>query len=145
VIAVIAVGLGPAIAEAGIITFRNETDVPIIVQGVGISIVNRTAWRGKLHLLRPGEIVRELNLVPGPKLIFVFDAKQPTRVLCKEMIPFTGTDLFYAIQREEPAKAKEGTAESATSKGRKAVIPRIRLVPSLPAPRAPSSSSKQHH
>jgi hypothetical protein len=141
VAAAVAVGFWPAIAEAGILAFRNDTDFPIMVQ---VSIINRIAWRGKLHVLRPGEFVRELHLVPGPKLVIVFDAKQPTRVLCKQFIPFTGTDLFYAIQREGLEKGKEGAADSAKAKVHKAVLPKVRLVPSPPVPPVPLSPSNTH-
>ena len=138
-VAAIAVGIWPTVAEAGTITFRNETDFPIMVQGV--SIINRLASRGKIHILRPGEAVRELHLVPGPKLIILADAKQPARVLCKEIITFTGTDLVYAIECEVPAKAKDGAANSSKSNGHKAASPRVRLVPSIPTPPASLSPS----
>jgi len=131
-LAVIAVGLWAAAAEAAVIAFRNETAGPIMVQG--ISIINRVARRGKLHVLRPGEVGREPILVPGTKLIIVADAMQPTRILCQETIQFTGTDLFYAIQREEPDKAKEGDDTSTKTRGRKMLTPKVKLVPSKPTP-----------
>src|SRR5438552_13269789 len=102
---VVALGLLPAAADAAGIAFRNDTDSPILVQG--ISVINRIARRGKLHVLRPGEVSAEIVLVPGSKLIIVADAKQPTRILCQKEIQFTGTDLFFSIQVEEPAKNEE--------------------------------------
>jgi hypothetical protein len=137
--AALAMGLWPTLAEAGIISFRNETDFPIMVQGV--SIIKGVPRRGIIHVLRPGEAVREVHLVPGPKLIIVADAKQPTRVLCQKIIPFTGADLTYAVQPEEPAKAKGEAADSSKSRARKPVIPKVKLVPSLPAPPPPLSPS----
>jgi hypothetical protein len=139
-LAVVAVGLWAAAAEAAVIAFRNETDGPIMVQG--ISIINRVARRGKLHVLRPGEVAGELILVPGTRLIIIADAKQPTRILCQEIIQFTGTDLFYAIQRDEPDKAKEG--EDAKAKGRKMLLPKVKLVPSKPTPPITLPPSKSH-
>src|ERR1700757_2872806 len=105
-IAMLIIGSAPASADAAVLAFRNDTDTPVMVQG--ISIINRVARRGKLHVLRPGEVGHELILVPGAKLIIVADAKQPTRILCQETIQFAGTDLFYAIQPESADKAGEG-------------------------------------
>jgi hypothetical protein len=142
-LAVVAVGLWPAAAEAAVLSFRNETESPIMVQG--ISIINGVARRGKLHVLRAGEVGQELILVPGAKLIIVADAKQPTHILCQKTIQFTGTDLFYAIQPEDPDKAKEGDDKSTTkAKGRKPSTPRVKLVPSKPIPAATLPPSKPH-
>jgi hypothetical protein len=142
-VALAAVGIWPAAAEAGVLSFRNETDFPVMLQGV--SIINRVARRGKLHLLRPGEVVRELNLIPGTKLmIIIADAKQPTRILCQEIVPYMPAELFYAIQRDEAENAKHGTSGSPKSTSRKAVTPKVKLVPSKPAPPASVPSSKPH-
>src|SRR5690348_10021410 len=86
-------GLWPIAAEAASLAFRNETDTPIMVQGV--MIINRVARRGKLHFLGPGEVSQEPVLVPGVIVVTVIDAKQPNHALCHQSIQFTGTDLFY--------------------------------------------------
>src|SRR5438067_526848 len=114
-LAVVAVGFWPIAAEAAALAFRNETESPIMVQG--ITIINRVARRGKLHLLGPGEVSQEPILVPGTILIIVTDAKQPNHALCHQTIQFTGTDLFYAIQREQPDKLKDGDDASPKAKG----------------------------
>jgi hypothetical protein len=139
----VAVGFWPAAAEAAILAFRNETESPIMVQG--ISIINRVARRGKLHVLGPGEVGQEPILVPGTKLIIVIDPKQPTRILCQETIQFTGTNLYYAIQREEVVEAKDGHGHAASKAiERKTVTPKVKLVPSKPTPPTPLSPSKPH-
>jgi hypothetical protein len=129
---VVAVVFLPAAAEAGGLAFRNDTDSPILVQGV--CIINRVARRGKLHVLRPGEVSRELVLVPGTILITVADAKQPRRILCQEAIPFTGADQLLAVQVEEPEKSKEGDKAAANEKDRKPVTPKFKLVLLIPTP-----------
>jgi len=131
-LAVVALGLLPASAEAAGLAFRNDTDGPILVQGV--SIVNRVARRGKLHVLRPGEVSRELILVPSTIVIRVADANQSTRSLCEKAIQFTGTDLFFAIKVEEPEKAQEGDQASAKAKEQKAVPLKVKLVLVKPTP-----------
>jgi hypothetical protein len=134
---VLAVGLWPHAADAAVLAFRNETDSPIMVQG--ITIINRVARRGKLHLIGPGEVSQEPILVPGFVQITVIDAKQPNHALCQKIIQFTGTDLFFAIQREQPEKLKEGE-DPPRSKGRKTLAPKVKLVPAKPVPQAPKPS-----
>jgi hypothetical protein len=140
VLAVVAIWLWPVSVQAAVLSFRNETDTPIMVQG--ISIINRVARRGKLHVLRPGEVGQELILVPGAKLIIVADAKQPTRILCQETIQLAGADLFYAIQPASVDKAAEGGDSSPKAKGRKPSTLKVKLVPSKPNPAATPPPSK---
>ncbi len=121
----------PASAQASGLAFRNDTDSPILVQGV--SIINRVARRGKLHVLRPGEVSQELVLVPGTILITVADAKQPARILRQEPVQFTGIDLFFAIQADEPEKNPDGNKASAKTSDRK-VNPKVKLLLLRPTP-----------
>jgi hypothetical protein len=136
--ALIAVGFWPVAAEAAVLAFRNETESPVMVQGV--TIINRVARRGKLHFLGPGEVSQEPIVVPGTIRITVIDAKQPNHILCEQIIQFTGTNLFYAIQREAPEKVKEGNDSSVKAKSRRAPVPKVKLVPSNPIPQ----STKTH-
>lgn len=135
-LAVIALGLLPAAAEAGGLAFRNDTDNPVFVQGV--AIIKGVARRGKLHALRPGQVSREPILLPGPVPLLirvrVYDGNQPARILCEENIPFTGTDLFFAVQAEEPEKSREGEKATAKEKERKPVPPKVKLMLVRPPP-----------
>jgi hypothetical protein len=128
---VLAAALLPDSAQAAGLAFRNDTDSPILVQGV--TIINRVARRGKLHVLRPGEVSREPVLLPGTILVTVADAKQPARILRQEPIQFTGIDLFFAIQAEEPEKAQEANKLSAQTSDRKA-NPKVKLLLLRPTP-----------
>ena len=138
-LAVVTLGLWPAAAEAAVLSFRNDTDSPITIRG--ISIVNRVALQGKVHILRPREIWPEPIFVPGTILIIVADANQPMRILCQQAIQFRGTDLFYAIQPETPVKPKEKDNNSPKSKTPRAVTPKVKLVPIRPTPPALSPAS----
>jgi hypothetical protein len=135
-LAIIAVGILPAAVEAGIIVFRNDTDNPVMIQG--ISIINRVVRRGKLHVLRPGEVGRELILVPGAILFTVADAKQPTRILCQETIQVLGIDLSYTIKADVPDKSKDGEAAPKVGTGKttsaKLNSAKVKLVPWKPTP-----------
>jgi hypothetical protein len=133
---ILAVGIWPATADAGIIVFRNDTDNPVMIQG--ISIINRVVRKGNLHVLRPGEVSRELILVPGAILFTVADAKQPTRILCQETIQVLGIDLFYTIKADVPDKPKDGEAASKVGTGKttsaKLNSAKVKLVPWKPTP-----------
>ena len=130
----VALAVLPAGAEAASLAFRNDTDSPLLVQGV--SLVKGVARRGKLHVLRPGEVSQELILVPGTVVITVADANQPKRTLCREAIQFTGVDLFFAIQTEEFEKAQDGNKAAAKSNDRKAAS-KFKLVLLKPMPASP--------
>jgi hypothetical protein len=99
----LAVGaIGPGSASAGWLGFRNDTKAPILVQGM--SIVNKTLRAGKVHTLQPGQVSWDFIIAPGNKLVIIADAKQPTRILYRDTVPFMGKDLFYSIKPEAPAK-----------------------------------------
>jgi hypothetical protein len=85
-----------AAAEGGWLGFRNETNTPIIVQGV--SIINRVPRQGPRHVLQPGQECWYVMIAKGNKLILVADAKQPTRLLAQETVTYSGTDIFFAVQ-----------------------------------------------
>jgi hypothetical protein len=138
-LAVLMIGLWPTAAEAAVLLFRNDTDIPLAIRG--ISIVNRVARQGKVHILKPREVWQELIFVPGTILIFVADANQPMRILCQEAIPFRGTDLFYALQPETPVKSKEKEKNSSQAKPQKTLVPKVRLVPFRPTPPALSPTA----
>jgi hypothetical protein len=142
-LALVLMGFWPITAEAAVLALRNETDGPVMVQG--ISVINRVARRGKLHLIGPGEVSQEPILLPGAKLIIVTDAKQPSHILCQQTIQFTGTDLFYAIQREQPDKIKDGDEAPLKAKTRKIVAPKVKLVPSKPTPQTTVPPPKPRH
>jgi hypothetical protein len=129
-LALAAAGFWPLDAEAAVLAFRNETDAPVMVQGM--TVINRVARRGKLHLVGPGEVSQEPILVPGALRIIVVDAKQPSRVLCETTVLFTGADLFYAIQRDPPIRPRDADDASPNAKARKTLAPKVKLVPSKP-------------
>lgn len=88
----------PAEAQLGWIGFKNETQSPVVVQ---IShLAKGRIQHGKAHLLVQGNVAWERMLQQGDKLITVYDAAQPRRVLFQQKFPFVGQELFYAIELE---------------------------------------------
>lgn len=114
-------GLLPAPADAAWLGFRNDTQNVIVVQGA--SIVNNQPRWGKPYRLFPGEIYWENILIPGNKLIHVYDPKQPNVPLLREVIQFQGADLFYAVETDT-TPGKDGKTPAAGSK--------VKLVPTKP-------------
>jgi len=101
----------PAAATAGSLGYRNDTDGPVIVQGM--SIIRGVLRAGKRHVLQPGDVGCDQIVAPGNKLIIVSDAKQPTKVLYQGTIQFLGNTQFYSIKPFQPPKNKDGKAKKA--------------------------------
>jgi hypothetical protein len=117
-----ALALAPAEASAAWLGFRNDTQFPIVVQGA--SVVNGNLRRGKPQLLYPGEVFWESIVVPGKKVVEVYDPKQPRRpALHQEGIDCGATDQFFSIQYE---------AAKPASKGQPATPAKFKFVPDTP-------------
>jgi len=115
-------GVGQSFGGPPTIGYRNDTQGPVIVQG--LSLVNKTLRRGKVHTLQPGEIAYDVVAFPTNKLVIVADAKQPTRTLFQGTVPFARTDQFFSIQDDSPP-AKKGNAPQAASL-------KVKLLPASP-------------
>jgi hypothetical protein len=106
-LAALAVAIGPAAVFAGSLGFRNDTDGPVIVQGM--SIIRGQIHAGKRHVLQPGDVGWDQVIALGNKLIVISDGKQPTRTLYQGTIQFLGNTQFYSIKKvEDPAAKKKG-------------------------------------
>jgi hypothetical protein len=128
-LAVALLDLSSAASVAASMGFRNDTPTPVIVRGA--SVVNRTVRQGPPHLLQPKGVAWDRILFPGNKLITIYDAKQPSRLLYQGTIPNPGNDQFFSIQLVEPLA--NGTAEP------KPAPPEVKLVP-IPPPAPPPGS-----
>jgi hypothetical protein len=85
----------PTVANAAWFGVRNDSQIPVVFQGA--SVVNNVVRRGKPHLLQPGQEAWEL-VQPGPKIISVYDARVPSRVLFEGPIVCGNLDMFFSIQ-----------------------------------------------
>jgi hypothetical protein len=120
----------PAVADAAWLGFRNDTRAVIVVQGASL-INNKPRW-GKPYRLLPGEVYWENILVPGEKVIAVFDPAQGARPVHQENITTAESDQLYSIQVEPPPPPGKGQPPAA---------PKVKLVPmelpKKPPPKAP--------
>jgi hypothetical protein len=126
-LALLAVGLLgaiPAPGRAAWLGYRNDTKQPVIVQGAMVQ--GRIVRRGAAHLLYRGDVAWDCILVPGTKIITVYDANNPNKVLWQGPVVVGAADLFFSIQFDKPPPPR---------KGQRPTPPRIQLVPTkLPTP-----------
>ena len=92
----------PASAAAESVTFVNETNVPLVVQMA--TAVRGGVRRDRPHQLAPGDKVR--SKLPGNKLVNVYDARLPNRILYQGTIPDSTDDLVFSIQPDPRGRPK---------------------------------------
>jgi hypothetical protein len=110
-------------ARAGSLSFRNDTDGPVIVQC--LSIVNNRVIQGRPHTLQPGDSCSDLIRTPGNKRILVANAKQPKKLFFQDNIIFLGPDQLFSIQDDSPNAGNNPN----NPRGRKPVVTSVKLVP----------------
>jgi hypothetical protein len=92
--AALALCLLPGAASAETLLLRNECNGPVVVQAFGV-------WRGRVfrdrpYLLQPGDVSPAI-MVPGDKVVTVYDAKVPNRILFQGAVPAGRVDLFFGV------------------------------------------------
>ncbi len=92
--AVLVLVLCPAALHAESITIENTTGMPIIVQAT--SIVNKQVNRAAPAMLKPSDSTPGIQL-PGNKIITIYDAKNPNKVLFQGVVPAGNADLNLGI------------------------------------------------
>jgi hypothetical protein len=84
----------PAEAPAQGLRFTNHCTAPVVVQAV--CIVPGGVRRDRPYLLKPGEHTPPL-LLPGDKIITVYDARVPNRVLFQGALPAGAGGMHFAV------------------------------------------------
>jgi hypothetical protein len=96
---VLVCALLPGAAAAETLAFRNECKAPVVVQAV--SVFRGRVFRDKPYLLNPGDATPGIVL-PGDKVITVYDAKVPNRVLFQGALSASPVDQRYGIVPDSP-------------------------------------------
>jgi hypothetical protein len=94
-LALAVLGAAPVTAAAGSIGFRNDLNLPIVVQGE--SIVNGVLQRGQALLIAPRKCAYDTNVKPGNRQITVYDAQNTNRILLRVVIPYDGSDVIFRV------------------------------------------------
>jgi hypothetical protein len=95
VLALTVLGLLPTSVEAASLGFRNDLNVPIIIQSV--IVVNNQVRKGKPLVLLPGEVSLDPVIPPGARRIIINGARRPNPLLFQDDI-MVKDDLFYSVQ-----------------------------------------------
>jgi hypothetical protein len=85
----------PALASAEAVTFRNECTAPMVVQAVSIG-PGGVVRRDRPYLLNPGDATPGIVL-PGDKIVTIYDARVPNRVLFQGAIPAGRADQYFGV------------------------------------------------
>jgi hypothetical protein len=93
-VALAVLGALPAAASAASIGFRNDLNVPILVQGE--CTVNGVTRRGQLLTIYPRKMAWDTNLKAGARTITIYEART-NRVLFRQVIPFDGNDVTFRV------------------------------------------------
>jgi hypothetical protein len=97
--ALLVCGLLPGTAAAEVLAFRNECKAPLVLQAV--SIFRGRVFRDKPYLLKPGDLTPNIVL-PGDKVITIYDATVPNRELFKGALPASILNQGYGIVPDLP-------------------------------------------
>jgi hypothetical protein len=92
----------PAQALAETLIFVNDTKATLVVQLA--TVVRGGARRSPPYTIGPGEKVSVA--LPGNKLVNVYDARLPNRVLFQGTIPASPQDGVYSIKQPDPRLPK---------------------------------------
>src|SRR6266436_4105567 len=92
----------PSAAGAAAIGFQNTLKINIYVEAV--SIVRGRVIRDKPLLLTPGKVGWHMNVPPGNRVIYVYDANPPVRLLYRNTIAVGGANLFFAVKPHQPVR-----------------------------------------
>jgi hypothetical protein len=93
-VAVLIAAALPAVASAECLTFRNNTNGPIVVQA---TCVFKGALRSdRPYVLNPGDSTPGISL-PGNKIITVYDARHPNVVLYRGAVAGGPADQAFSI------------------------------------------------
>lgn len=84
----------PAFAAAEALAFRNDTSFAVVVQAA--HQVQGNVQRDRPHLLQPNEGCR--IVLPGTKLISIYNARMPNHVLHQATFPAGTEDLYFSIR-----------------------------------------------
>jgi hypothetical protein len=120
-LALAVLGAMPASAAAGSIGFRNELNIPVIIQGE--CVINGMLQRGQPLLIAPRKHAYDTNVKAAPRQITIYDANNTNRILLRIVIPYDGSDVNFRVVLTPPVAPR--------------MPPRVQLIPlppSMPLP-----------
>lgn len=104
VLAALLVGWSATTASAETLEFRNECKAPVVVQVVGV--FHGVFRRDRPYLLHPGDITKPGVTLNGDKVVTIYDAKVPNRILYQSAIPAGSRDRHFRIVPDDPPRVR---------------------------------------
>src|SRR5262249_9743205 len=95
ILALCVLGFAPAAVEAASLGYRNDLNVPIVIQTV--VVVNNQLRKGKPLILLPGEVSFDPVTPSGARRIIINAARRPNALLFQDDITVKD-DVFYSVQ-----------------------------------------------
>ena len=95
----------PAQQQGAWLGFRNDLNVPIVIQMGVLDKKNQVRPLGRPHVLYPREVSLDPIIPAGNRVITISTAKRPAQVLFQDTIAVK-EDLFYSVQPDPPGKGK---------------------------------------
>jgi hypothetical protein len=94
----------PASLRAEVLTFRNDTKVPVVIQGT--CVVRGKVVHDQPQIIQPGGTAK--IQLPGNKTVTIYDAKNTNVQYFQGSIPGGNDDLYFSVQPDPatPGKAK---------------------------------------
>lgn len=83
------------------LVLRNDTQAAVVVHPMSVSA--GVVRRARPILLNPKAMTLPAIMLPGDRIITIYDASVPTRILFKGTLPASSTNRAYAIQPDLPA------------------------------------------
>jgi hypothetical protein len=93
----------PTGAQAESLVFRNDTKEPLIVQAA--CVVRGVLKRDRPYLLKPGDSTPGI-VMPGNKVITVYDGLRPNKVVFKGAIPGGANDQAFNVSPDPTGGVK---------------------------------------
>src|SRR5947209_20018378 len=92
----------PLTAEAAKVSFRNDTAVPIVVQGT--MLIRGQLTRGKPLVIAPGKTLSYDAMPVGVARIDVYDGRRPSLTVFQGTITVGTDDLSFSVAPEANQK-----------------------------------------
>jgi hypothetical protein len=88
----------PAAHAQAAVGFRNETPLPLIIQGC--SVINGMQRRGMPMVVAPGRVTFDINVPLGfPRFYTVHNANQPAHILLRDFqVPVARGDILLIVR-----------------------------------------------
>jgi hypothetical protein len=104
ILALTAALLLPLTAEAAKVSFRNDTAVPIVIQGT--MLIRGQLTRGKPLVVAPGKTVSYDAMPAGIARIDVYDGRRPSLTVFQGTITVGADDLSFSVAPDDNQKTR---------------------------------------